>query len=56
MEGRKEGRQEGIKVVIEVCQEELKLSKNDTAAKVVRKFSISEDEAENCVEKYWKSM
>ncbi len=55
-EGRKEGRQEGIKVVIEVCQEELKLSKNDTAAKVVRKFSISEDEAENCVEKYWKSM
>ncbi len=54
-EGRKEGRLEGIKAVIEVCQEELKLSKDDTAVKVVRKFSVSKDEAENCVEKYWKS-
>lgn len=55
LEGQKEGRLEGIKAVIEVCQEELKLSKDDTAVKVVRKFSVSKDEAENCVEKYWKN-
>lgn len=45
----------GIQALVEVCQE-MGISKEDTAAKVVQKFSAVKDKAWDYVEKYWKSI
>ena len=61
-EGLKEGRAEGLKEglregraeeIIESCME-FNVSKDLTKAKLVQKLSISEDEAEKYMQKYWK--
>lgn len=53
--GWKRGIERGIQAMVEVCQEELKLSKDGIITKVVQKFLVSKDEAQNYVEKYWKN-
>lgn len=54
-EGIEQGIEQGIQAMVEVCQE-MGVSKEDTAAKVVRKFSAAKDEARDYVEKYWKNI
>ena len=52
IEGKLEGRLEGIKALIETC-EEFNVSKEDTLARIKNKFSLSEENAETYLEKYW---
>ena len=50
--GREQGIQQGIQAVVEVCKS-LDVSKEETIVKIMEKFSISKDEAENNMQKYW---
>lgn len=52
-EGRREERQENIKLFIESFQE-LKVSKEDAQSKLEVKFSLSQEEAEEYISKYWQ--
>lgn len=52
--GRKEGMAQGLKAFIEICQD-CSFSKEDTLARLIEKFSISQNEAEEFLKKYWKS-
>lgn len=55
-EGRKEGRQEeredGIKILIETCQE-FGESEQDTISRIQARYSISGKEAKRYAAKYW---
>lgn len=51
---REEGREEGIKALVEVL-EELGMDKTAVAEKLVEKFDISCKEAEKLVKEYWKN-
>lgn len=51
--GSREGRMEGIRVLIETCGE-LGIPKEDTALKLKDKFSLSAEEAEGYIMEYWK--
>ena len=51
--GRMEGRTEGIKSLIETCQD-FNASKEDTILKLIEKFSISQEDAAEYIAKYWK--
>ena len=51
-EGERRGREQGIQAVVEVCKS-LDVSKEETIVKIMEKFSISKDEAENNMQKYW---
>lgn len=55
-QGRKEGIQQSIQAIVEICQEDLKMSKEDTAAKVMQKFPVSKEDAAKYTEQYWKYM
>ena len=50
---REEGLLQGIRVLIETCNE-LGQTKNATITKVVEKFGITNEAAEKNVEEYWK--
>ncbi|MEE1032692.1 MAG: hypothetical protein U0L12_11235 [Ruminococcus sp.] len=52
-DGREEGLLQGIRVLIETCNE-LGQTKNATITKVVEKFGITNEAAERNVEEYWK--
>ncbi|MCI8557584.1 MAG: hypothetical protein HFI19_07440 [Lachnospiraceae bacterium] len=56
-EGKKEGRREGIeqgaKALIEICQSS-SFSKEDTLTGLIEKLSISKDEAEQYLKRYWR--
>lgn len=52
--GRMEGIKEGIRALVEVCQD-FGASKAETASKIMTKFSISQEEAELDTDKYWRS-
>ncbi len=52
-EGKIEGRLEGIKALIETC-EEFNVSKEDTLERIKDKFSLSKENAETYLEKYWE--
>ena len=52
-EGKREERQENIKLFIESFQE-LKVSKEDAQSKLEVKFSLSQEEAEEYISKYWQ--
>ena len=52
-EGRKEGIKEGIKALIETCQE-LGVTKKELTGKLQEKYHLSENEAFQYIEKYWK--
>lgn len=51
--GREKGIEQGIQALVESFGE-LQISQADTIAKIKEKFSLSDEEAENYVEKYWK--
>lgn len=51
--GRIEGRTEGIKSLIETCQD-FNASKEDTVLRLIEKFSISQEDAAEYIAKYWK--
>ena len=51
-EGERRGREQGIQAVVEVCKS-LDVSKEETIVKIMEKFFISKDEAENNMQKYW---
>ncbi len=53
-EGREEGRIEGIKAYIELCQE-MGLSKEQVFHKIQEKLNLTEETAEEALEKYWKA-
>lgn len=53
MEGREKEREEGIKSIIQICQE-LGLSKSDTLQRVTDKFPMDEEKIENFLEQYRK--
>ena len=49
-----DGHTEGyVEALIETCQD-LSVSREETAERICKKFSISEEEAEKNLEKYWK--
>lgn len=52
-EGVKEGIKEGIKVLLETLKE-FNVTKEEAIEKVKNKFSLSEEEAEEYIAKYWK--
>lgn len=51
-EGIKEGIKEGVKVLVETCVE-FGVTKSDTLQRLEEKFSLSKQEAEVYLEKYW---
>lgn len=51
-DGRQEGRQEGMKVLVEFCQE-LGISKGEALRKVAEKYKLSEEQAWDCITLYW---
>ena len=52
--GRKEGREEGIKSSVELCQE-FGLSITDAVKKLISKFGLTESESLAKANQYWKS-
>ena len=52
-EGRIEGRAEGIQAMVESCQE-LGVSAEAVKIQLVKKFSMTEQEAQHKLELYWK--
>ena len=50
-EGRKG--HEGIQILLELCSE-LQIPQNEIVEKMIRKFSITEEEAQEYLKKYWK--
>lgn len=52
-EGRREGALQGIRALVETCQEFGK-SKGDVCAKLESKFSLTREEAEEYLKQYWK--
>lgn len=53
-QGLQEGLQQGICALIEACQE-LGLSYENTHAKVLQKFSLTEKDTQEYMKKYWKA-
>lgn len=51
-EGERRGREQGIQAVVEVCKS-LNVSKEDTIAKIIERFALSEDDAKEALKKYW---
>lgn len=54
LEGREEGRIEGIKAFIEIYQEDA-FSREETADRLIKKFSLTSEKAQELLEKYWKN-
>lgn len=52
LEGKQEGRQEGILANIRTCKN-FNISKEDTIRNIMKEFSLSEQEAVAYVKKYW---
>lgn len=52
VEGERRGREQGIQAVVEVCKS-LEVSKKDTIEKIMEKFSLSKEVAEEFLQKYW---
>ena len=53
-EGIKIGEERGkIETTIEMCQE-FRFSKEDTMDRIIKKFSLKEEDAKKYMEKYWK--
>ena len=52
LEGKQEGRQEGIFANIRTCKN-FNISKEDTIRNIMKEFSLSEQEAVAYVKKYW---
>ena len=52
LEGKQEGRQEGILANIRTCKN-FNISKEDTIQNIMKEFSLSEQEAVAYVKKYW---
>ncbi|MDD3251344.1 MAG: Rpn family recombination-promoting nuclease/putative transposase [Lachnospiraceae bacterium] len=53
MDGRLEEKLEGIKALVETCQE-FGATKEETREKLMRKCSLNKDDAEKYVEQYWQ--
>ena len=53
-QGISQGIDQGIKALIETCYE-LNLSWQETLMRVVKKFSVTEEKAQNCMAQYWSS-
>ncbi|MBD5456748.1 MAG: hypothetical protein HDR23_09870 [Lachnospiraceae bacterium] len=51
--GISKGIEQGVKALIEICQE-FNSSKKDTLMKLEQKFNISEEKAGEYLAKYWK--
>lgn len=51
--GKEEGRKDGIKILIETCQE-LGENEQDTVSRIRTKYSVSNEEAQKYVAKYWR--
>ena len=52
-ENREIGREEGIQALLETCAE-LKVLKEDALKRLVQKFELNQDKAEEYMEKYWR--
>ena len=52
LEGRREGRLEGIQATISTCKS-FNASKDVTVKNLMKVFSLSEEDAADYVEKYW---
>ena len=52
-EGLQEGRQEGIRILIEFCRE-MNCSREDTEVQVAEKFGLEQVRAGEYMKKYWK--
>ena len=51
--GIEQGMEKGIKALVETCQE-LHISRNETATRLMKKFSLQEDAVEMHLGKYWQ--
>lgn len=54
LEGKEEGRQDGIMALIMTCKE-FGLDKKGTTLKLVERFRMTDEKAAAYVEKYWTS-
>ena len=52
IEAREEGREEGIKGTVRICQK-LNHSKEETINSIMEEFGVNEEEAENIVKEHW---
>lgn len=52
-EGWREGLEQGVKALIELCQES-SFSRDETLTRLVQKLSLSPETAKSCLEKYWR--
>lgn len=52
-EGREEGREEAIQILLELCSE-YQIPQNEIVEKMIQKFSITEEEAQEYLKKDWK--
>lgn len=50
--GKELGRQEGIQILIETCRE-FGISRADACQKVIEKFHLPSEEAEEFMKRYW---
>ena len=50
--GIRTGIEQGIRSLIQICQE-LNVSKEDTMARILQNFEMTEDTAEEYLQKYW---
>ena len=51
-EGKEQGKEQGIRALIETCRE-FGASREDTVSRLVQKFSMTPEQAEIRIEKYW---
>lgn len=52
-DGKEVGLEAGLKALVETCQD-LKVLPEDAIKRVMEKFSLSQEKAEESVKKYWK--
>ena len=52
-EGLAEGREAGVLALIRTCQE-FHASREETLAKIIRNFTLTSEDANACLEKYWQ--
>lgn len=52
--GVQTGLQEGMRVLVETCQD-FGLTQGETTARLIQKFSLSQEEGRECIQKYWNA-
>lgn len=52
-DGERTGRESALKGIMEICRDDLGLTRTETITKIAEKFKITEEEAETEINQYW---